>query len=478
MAMVLEASGGRATEIHPRVGTLAALSLAMLLPSLSTSIANIALPTLTQAFEASFGQVQWVVLAYLLALTTVIVSVGRLGDIVGRKRLLLAGILLFTAGAGLSGLAPALWLLIAARAIQGVGAAVMMTLSIALVHESVPPEKAGSALGLLGTMSAVGTALGPSLGGLLIAAAGWRSIFLIAVPLGAVAFVLGRRLPESSATPGRDRPGFDKLGTLLLATALGAFSVATTFGGGSFGSLNIALLIGAVAALALFLLSQARSPTPLIPLETMRRPAIRTGLVAGVLVSTVLMTTMVVGPFYLSGALGLQSAIVGLVMSIGPAVVALCGVPAGRAADRFGSGRTTIIGLIGILTGCLLLSLLPANLSLLGYIPAAAVLTLGYALFQTSNNLAVMAGATPDQRGVVSGMLNLSRNLGLICGASVMGAVFANATTAHSGGVPAHAVAVAMHVTFAVAACLVLMALTLTCGSTIRSGGTAGEVAA
>src|SRR5205085_6462518 len=141
----------------------------MLLSSLGTSIANVALPTLAQAFAASFQEVQWIVLAYLLAVTALIVGVGRLGDIVGRRRLLLAGLVLFTAASALCGAAPTLWMLVAARAAQGLGAAIMMSLTMALVGETIGKDRTGSAMGLLGTMSAIGTALGPSLGGILIA---------------------------------------------------------------------------------------------------------------------------------------------------------------------------------------------------------------------------------------------------------------------------------------------------------------------
>jgi MFS family permease len=162
---------------------LASLSFSMLLSSIGTSIANVSLPTLAQAFEASFQQVQWVVLAYLVAITTVIVSVGRLGDMTGRRRLLLIGIVLFTLASLLCGVSPSLKFLIVARAAQGLGAAIMMTLTMAFVGETVPKATIGKAMGLLGTMSAIGTALGPSLGGLLIAAFGWRAIFLINLPL-------------------------------------------------------------------------------------------------------------------------------------------------------------------------------------------------------------------------------------------------------------------------------------------------------
>src|SRR3954471_4871199 len=172
---------------------LAGLSLSMLLSSLGTSIANVALPTLAGAFGASFREVQWIVVAYLLAVTIYIVGVGRLGDRIGRRRLLLGGIALFTAASVLCGAAPALWVLIAARAAQGIGAAAMMALSLAFVADAVPKEKAGRAMGLLGTMSAIGTALGPTLGGMLISAWGWRFIFFVNLPLGMLALGLAYR---------------------------------------------------------------------------------------------------------------------------------------------------------------------------------------------------------------------------------------------------------------------------------------------
>lgn len=228
---------------------LASLSLSMLLSSLGTSIANVALPTLAKAFNASFQQVQWIVLAYLLAITTVIVSVGRLGDLTGRRRLLLAGVFMFTVASVLCGVAPTLWLLIAARAAQGFGAAIMMALTMAFVSETVPKAKTGSAMGLLGTMSAIGTSLGPSLGGVLIAGLGWRSIFFINLPLGILTLLLAYRyLPVDRRVLKTDRTGFDHVGTLLLALTLAAYALAMTIGRGSFGLLNVALLFTSVSA--------------------------------------------------------------------------------------------------------------------------------------------------------------------------------------------------------------------------------------
>lgn len=393
---------------------LASLSLSMLLPSLGTSIANVGLPTLAQAFNAPFQQVQWVVIAYLLSIILLIVNAGRLGDVMGRRRLLLAGIALFTAASALSGAAPTLWLLVAARALQGVGAAIMMALTMAFIGGTVSKAKTGSAMGLLGTMSAVGTAVGPTLGGVLIASLGWQAIFFVNVPLGVLTFFLAYRyLP---ADPRAAEAG-------------------------------------------------AAGPVRTSMLAMLRDPSLRAGLVMSALVSTVMMATLVVGPFYLSLALGLAAAQVGLVMSAGPVAAALAGVPAGRLVDRFGAQRMTMAGLLAIAAGSLALALIPAARGVAGYIVPMVVVTIGFAVFQTANNTAVMAGIPADRRGAVSGMLNLSRNLGFIAGASAMGAVFTLASGAPdiTAAQPA-AVADGMRVTFAVAAVLVIMALAVAWG--------------
>lgn len=448
---------------------LTGLSLAMLLSSLGTSIANVALPTLAQAFNASFQDAQWIVLAYLLAITTLIVSVGRLGDMIGRRRLLLAGILLFTAASILCGLAPNVWWLIAARALQGLGAAVMMALSMAFVGGVIPKERTGRAMGLLGAMSAIGTALGPSLGGMLIAVFDWRAIFFINLPLGLAAFAVAYRTLPRDRPPTTQRQAFDGLGTLLLALTLGAYALAMTLGRGQFGALNGALLLAAAFGVTLFIVAESRAASPLIQLSMFRDADLSASLAMSALVSTVLMATLVVGPFYLAHGLGLNAAVVGMVLSVGPAVVALTGVPAGRLADRFGAQRMTIAGLVGIAAGCFTLSQLPSAFGIPGYLAPIVLVTLGYALFQTANNTAVMADVPAERRGVVSGLINLSRNLGLVTGASVMGAVFAFATAARDlAAAQPEAVSTGLRITFAVAGVLMVAALALAVAAFVR----------
>ena len=397
----------------------AVLALAMLLASVGTSIANIALPALSSGLAAPFHAVQWVVITYLAALTVCSVIVGRLGDRYGLKRMLLVGFGLFTLGALACGLATELSMLVAARALQGVGAAFLMTLTMALVRETAAENRMGRALGLLGTMSALGTALGPALGGLLLSTTGWRGIFLVLVPLGLLTLLLAARaLPD-----GKGRAG--------------------------------------------------RMPTGSSPLPDKR---LLPGLLANFLVAGVMMTTLVVGPFYLGQGLGLDTLWIGLVMTVGPVISIFSGVPSGQAVDRWGTGRTCGAGLVMLGAGALSLAFLPQSLGVWGYGLAIAVLTPGYQLFQASNNMAAMRDAAPDRRGITAGLLGLSRNLGLILGASAMGALFAfGAGTDDIAQAAPAAIGDGLRLTFIIAAILVAIALGVSRQSWRAASGTAGQ---
>jgi MFS family permease len=392
-------------EAPPAWRALAGLALSTLLASLGTSGANVALPTLARVFGASFESVQWVVLAYLIAVTTMIVWAGRLGDIIGHRRLLQLGIATFTAASLACGLAPSLGVLIAARAVQGIGAAVMMALSLASVGDAAGPARVGRAMGLLGTMSAAGTALGPSLGGVMLGYPGWRALFLINVPLGLVAFWL------AGALGARERRG---------------------------------------------------APVSFFPSSLFTDAALATSLLGNGLVACVMMSTLIVGPFYLTRALELTPAAMGLVMTVGPVLTALAGRPGGRLVDARGPRVTVLAGLASMAAGTMLLAVLPRALGIPGYLAPIALLTVGYALFQAGNNTAVLRNATSDERGVVAGVLSLSRNLGLIAGSSLMGAVFALSTgAAKISAANPDAVARGMHATFALATALVSLAFIL-----------------
>jgi MFS family permease len=282
-------------------------------------------------------------------------------------------------------------------------------------------------MGLLGTVSAVGTALGPSLGGLLLAWAGWPSLFVTIAALGAVTFALGMRFFGRTTSSMPSRPTFDVPGFLTLGVALGAYSLSMTL-----ASLAIECLAIAAVAIAAFIVVELRAKAPLVSISNLSDRALTSSLIALAFVTSIVMATLVVGPFYLTGTAGLNSTEAGLVMSIGPAVSAIVGIPAGRLVDRLGPRQAMLAGLVLSTGGCLLMVVLPGQFGVLGYCLALALVTGGYALFQAANNASVMKEAPNAQRGVFSGLLGLFRNLGLITGASAMGAVFTNA----SKGVP------------------------------------------
>ena len=388
-----------------QTGITITLALSMLLASLGTSIANIALPTLVEAFSAPFVQVQAVVVAYLAALTISVVIAGRLGDSRGLKPTLLAGLAVFAVASLLCGAAPNLSSLVGARALQGIGAAFLMTLTMALMRETASEARMGRAMGLLGTVSALGTALGPSLGGLLIAVAGWRSIFWVQFPLAGIAFILA------------------------LVTLPGGSGERTAPSASLLSALN-------------------RSLAP--------------NLLVNLLVATVMMTTLVVGPFYLGLGLGLKATQVGFVMAIGPVISIFSGVPSGRLVDAWGSGRVLAIGLALLTVGTFLLAFLPNMIGIAGYVLSIIVLTPGYQLFQAANNTAALTDVPKNRRGTVSGLLSLSRNIGLITGASAMGAVFSfGVGTKEFAHANASAIAIGMHLTFLLAGGMMISAFAI-----------------
>jgi MFS family permease len=450
------------TAPSPHIGgILASLSLSMLVSSLGASIANIGLPTLALAFNTSFQAVQWVMIVYLLTITTSIIAVGRLGDRIGRRRLLLLGIGLFSVASALCAIAPDIWLLLSARIAQGLGAAVMMAMTMALVGETLGKENTGRAMGLLGSMSAIGTALGPSLGGALIFGFGWRAMFLVNFPLGLLAFILVYRyLPGNPPQWQKDTGRFDWPGTLLLGLTLASYALSMTLGQGDFGTLNLLLLLCAGLGTGLFIRLENNTASPLIQLALFRQPGLSSGLMMSALVMTVMMTSLVVGPFYLTSGLGLTVGQAGLAMSAGPLVAALFGVPAGRLVDCLGAKKITAVGLAIMTLGAGVMSL---SEGVLGYVAPLCLITLGYSLFQVANNTALMKHAAPEQRGVISGMVNLARNLGLITGASAMGALFMlAANTDDIKLATAEAISHGMRVTYLAAGVLVAIALVMT----------------
>jgi len=284
-------------------------------------------------------------------------------------------------------------------------------------------------------------------------------------------YLAGRFLPVDCAKSRNGRSGFDSVGTLLLAATLAAYALAMTTGRGAPGWIGTGLILATVIGSGLFLLVEARIRSPLIQLAAFRGEGLSVNLATSALVATVMMTTFVVGPFYLSRVFALDEAVIGMVMAVGPVISIVSGVFAGRIVDRLGAPRLILIGLTEMAIGAVLLSTAGPAFGVAGYIAGIVVLTPGYQLFQAANNTAVMAVIPADRRGVTSGLINLSRNLGLITGASAMGAIFRFASgTGDIAKAAPEAVTFGMQATFGTAAFLIVVAIILATGTRLLAG--------
>lgn len=402
---------------------LAALAGATLLAAMGSSIAAVALPSLAAAFPATAVELQWVILAYLLTMTVTVVVAGRLGDLYGHRRLLVIGLMLFTVASLAGAASPDLSVLFAARAVQGIGGAVLMAMPMSIARSTVAAGRAGMVMGLLGSTSAIGTALGPSLGGALMVRFGWQAAFVLPAAGGLLVAALAvAALPVAGSTGTQQR--MDWAGTALLTIGLGLYAMVAA-GALGFSVWSIGMLLLAGLIIGLFVISQKRAESPLVPMALLGDRSIGMGLATNLLVGAVMMATLVVGALFLSFGLGLDESSTGLVMAVGPVVAALAGIPTGRLCDRIGYGPGMVLGLVEIAVGTACLGTLPIWFGEPGYIVSLVILTPGFQLFLAANNAAVMQAAPKEQRGTVSGLLGLSRNLGLLTGASAMSTLFA-----------------------------------------------------
>jgi EmrB/QacA subfamily drug resistance transporter len=407
------------------------------LGQLDASIATLVLPTLEGVFHAPVASIEWVALAYLLTLAALVVPFGRLADLVGRKMLYTMGFIVFILGSGLCGLAPAVPWLIAFRVVQAVGAAMLQANSVAIIAAAARPRELGRAIGVQGAAQAVGLAVGPSVGGLLIAHLGWQWVFFIAVPFGVLGATLGWLVLPVTETQVRRpaaRERFDWAGAALLGPAIAAALVALSYGG-IWGGASPALL-GTVALsaalLGLFLLVERQSPSPLVDFSLFRVRLFAAALGAGLLSYAVLFGSLFLLPFALERVLGYDPGEAGLLLTPVPLALGIVAPVGGLLADRIGSRVPTVVGMLVAAVALGGLALAPiAPLPLL--VALLVLLGAGVGFFTPANNSAIMASAPAHRRGVAAGLLNMTRGLGTSLGVAGTGAVLAVSLAVRTG---------------------------------------------
>lgn len=445
---------------------MAAVAMSIFLATIDGSIVNIALPTLVRELQTNFTTVQWVVLAYLLTLTTLMLSIGRLADIRGKKPIFVAGFVIFTLGSTLCALAPTVYWLIGFRVLQGVGGAMTLALGAAIVTEAFPAQERGRALGVIGTVVSLGVVTGPLVGGLLIAAASWHWIFLVNLPIGIIGTFMAQRFVPAIQPRGGQR--FDYVGATMLFISLFALLLGLSLAQAQGFTNPFSLVLFSVWLLFLvsFIAVELRVNDPMIDLRLFRNRQFSINLGTGFMTFVAISGVFLLMPFYLENILGYPIQLVGPLQAVLPIMLGIMAPIAGGLSDRYGVRRITVIGLFAMLIGYLAVTTLDANTTAFGYILRLFPIGLGMGIFQSPNNSAVMGSVPRDRLGVVSGLLSVTRTLGQIVGIATLGAIWAGQVATLGKGAfsnvtdaPVSIQIAAMQETFIIVAVLVAIAL-------------------
>ncbi len=457
---------------HPRRrAILAVVMLGTILGPIDASIVNVILPTITRSFAASVAVAQWIPMAYLLTIASLVLLFGRLGDIWGYRRIFLFGLAGFVTASGLCALAPGIGWLVASRVLQGVAAAMTMAVPLAILTRVFPGSQRGRVLGTYAVSISIGLAVGPSLGGFLAGAFGWRAAFLINLPIGLAALALAARvLPELKGRPGR----LDLAGAALAFAALAglllfvnrAQQVGLTPAAG-------AVLAAAAVAAAAFLRVESRVAEPMLRLGLFRIRALGLGSLAALLNFMSQYVVVFLTPFLLQRTLAAGPGRVGLIMTAFPLAV-LCVAPfAGALSDRIGTAGLAVAGTSVCAAGCGLLAMVPAGAGAHDVVWRLVVFGVGTGVFQSPNNSAVMGAAPREHLGVVSSLLGTTRTVGMTLGVAAAGAVLYAFVPAevlrHAALAPAETAAFLGGARHAYAAGAIFAALAALC-SLVRAG--------
>jgi EmrB/QacA subfamily drug resistance transporter len=432
---------------------LAAIGIGTAMSAVDASIINTVLPLLRRDLGTTVAGVQWVATVYLLTVSALLLAVGRAGDLHGLKRMYLGGFAVFGLGSVLCGLAPSARVLVAMRAVQGAGAAMLFANGPAILTRSFPPEQRGRALGAQGTFTYLGLMVGPALGGWLASALGWRSVFFINVPVAIVGIAYAiRTIPHDVPSASRER--FDVGGAIAFAAGLLALLIALNQGHawGWTAPATLGLMAAAVVVLGAFLRLQRRRPDPVLDLSLFRSRVFSAATGSALLNYLSVYCVTFVVPFLLVQGRHLDMARAGIVLTAQPIVMAVVAPFSGALSDRIGSRVLAVGGMLVTSVGALLLAAAAPRAPLTAIAGGLAVVGLGVALFVSPNNSALMGSAPRHRQGIAGGVMATARNLGMCLGIGLSGAVFTTVLQ-HRGGLESQAALIP-----AVQACLYVAA--------------------
>lgn len=404
---------------------LLAVGIGTFMSALDGSVVNTILPVLRRSLNSDVAGVEWVVTVYLLTLSGLLLSFGRLGDLRGHKTTYLTGFGIFIASSALCGLATSVHMLVIFRISQAIGAAMLAANAPAILTKNFPARQRGQALGMQATMTYLGLTIGPSLGGWLAKQLGWQAVFYINVPVGVLALWLSLRFIPFD-TPEKVTERFDLPGAIVFIVGLVTLLLALNQGHhlGWTSPAIVGLLVVAMLLLFTFRFIETHSPAPMLDLNLFQNPLFTLSVASAVLNYISLYSVTFLLPHYLIDGRGLDSAQAGLLLTAQPIVMAIAAPLSGTFSDRIGVRLPATLGM-GILTiGLLLLSRLGATSPWVQIILALAVVGLGIGIFVSPNNSAVMGSAPRQRQGIAAGVLATARSFGMVLGIGISGAIY------------------------------------------------------
>jgi len=405
---------------------LTAVSLATLMTYLDNNVINVALPTIEHSLHVSVSGLEWIVSSYLLVLGGLLLVGGRVADLVGRRRMFFIGLAIFTLSSLAAGLAGSTGVLITARAVQGLGAAILMPATLAIIAATfTDARERTAAIGIWGAVGALGLALGPAIGGLISQHLHWGWIFLINVPLGVVTALIA--IPSVTESHGREEAGgrLDIPGLTTSAAALFALTYALIEGGGKGWTSGLILASFAVAAVtaALFLVIEARSEYPMVPLSIFRSVSFSGGLATMLIWSFGVLGIYFFTSLYLQEILGFSPTKAGLAFVPMALCVAAAAIGSPRVTAVLGAHRTVALGMAIMTVGLGIFAPLGASATFVELLPGFILFGVGAGLMNVPLTNAIVAGVPTSQSGMASALLNASREVGSLLGVTVVGAV-------------------------------------------------------
>jgi EmrB/QacA subfamily drug resistance transporter len=404
--------------------------------TLDSSIVNISLPSIAHAFNVPLsGAVEWVIIGYLVVIAAVLLTIGRLADMLGRKPIFVVGIALFTLGSAMCGAAPSLGFLIGARCFQGLGGAMLFSVNIAMLTHAFPSNERGRALGLNSVMVALGISAGPTLGGVITEYLTWRWIFYINVPIGIVVSVAGFFILTEPLHRGQGR--FDPAGAILLAIGMASLTLGLSFGqewGWTSPRLIASVVVG-VVALTPAILVERRVKDPVLNLHLLRNRVFVSANVSFILCMLALFAVSFLLPFYFEELREYSTLKAGLLLTPLPLTLAVVAPISGSLADRIGSRWLSPVGLAIACIGLVLLSQLNAQSSVWDIVWRLVFTGFGQGIFQAPNTRAIMGAAPQSDQGAASGILATGRVVGQSLSVALAGAIFASLGGAAAGNI-------------------------------------------